>query len=102
MLTFPRFGEDRSLLQNLAFEEGFVTFTISFKKKTHANDMMFYVLTLEHTKTIHLIIQKQNQTTLFVRIEYVDEHIDTIKEMISVIDEQARKIIANGKIRKSS
>jgi len=99
MLTFPRFGEDKSLLQDLVFEEGFVTFTISFKKKTHINDMMFYVLTLEHTNTIHLIIQKQNQTTLFVKIEYVNEHVDTIKKMVSTIDEQARKILANGKIR---
>jgi hypothetical protein len=99
MKTFPRFGEDRSLLQDLTFEEGFVTFTISFKKKTHTNDMMFYVLKLEHTNTIHLIIQKQNETTLSIKIEYINEHIDTIKDMIKDIENQARKIVANGKVR---
>jgi hypothetical protein len=100
MLTFPRFGEGPSHLQDLCFEDGFVTFTISFKKKTHANDMLFYVLRLEHTNTIHLIIQKQNNTTLNVKIEYINEHIDTIKDMIKDIDDQARKIAGkNGKVR---
>jgi hypothetical protein len=100
MLTFPRFGEGPSHLQNISLEDGFVTFTISFKKKTHANDMLFYVLRLEHTNTIHLIIQKQNNTTLNVKIEYINEHIDTIKDMIKDIDYQARKISGkNGKVR---
>ena len=100
MLTFPRFGEGPSHLQDLCFEDGFVTFTISFNKKTHANDMLFYVLRLEHTNTIHLIIQKQNNTTLSVKIEYINEHIDTIKDMIKDIDDQARKIAGkNGKVR---
>lgn len=99
MKLFPRFGEDQSLLQDLTFEEGFVTFTIQFKKKTQTNDMMFYVLKLEHTKTIHLFIQKQNERTLAIKIEYVNEHIDTIKSMVKDIDDQARKIARNGKVR---
>jgi len=89
----------KTALHDLSFEGPFCNFFIDFKNIELANSMMFFVLNMEHEKTVHTIIRIE-KTSLSVSIQHnINTDHDSVIDFVDKIDKKAVEFI-NGKIHR--
>jgi hypothetical protein len=89
----------KTALRNLTFEGPFCNFYIDFDSSDTANSMMFFILNMEHKKTVHTIMRIE-KTSLSVSIQHnIDADHDSVIDFVDKIDRKAVEVI-NGKIHR--